>query len=76
MILSPRSRNEQGGYAVCSCCYGSMRPSHTHNINSLPNFALASGFMTGCFFDKIHYVTKDGQKRVLVATDEEISDLL
>ena len=27
MLVSLRSRKNEKGYVVCSCCYGSMRPS-------------------------------------------------
>ena len=42
MLVSPRPRENEDGYAVCSCCYGSIRPSNSKKAP--PKFSLANVF--------------------------------
>jgi hypothetical protein len=48
LLLSPRSRKYNDGYATCSCCYSGMQPKMAKQEYP-PKFAIANGFVIGSF---------------------------
>ena len=61
MLLSPRSRKYPDGYATCSVCYTGMQPQMASKKNP-PKFAIANGFVIGCFPQVVKFFNKEGQR--------------
>ena len=61
MLLSLRSRKYPDGYATCSVCYTGMQPQMASK-KTPPKFAIANGFVIGCFPRVVKFFNKQGQK--------------
>ena len=75
MLLSPRSRKYQDGYATCSVCYSAMQPQMASK-KTPPKFAIANGFVIGSFPQEIKFINKEGQKVRRKVEDVELTDTL
>ena len=75
MLLSPRSRKDQDGYATCAGCYNGMS-SNLVTRKTPPKFAIANGFVIGSFPQVLEWTDKDGNKRIRKIEDTELTDLL
>jgi hypothetical protein len=75
MLLSPQSRKYPDGYATCSVCYTGMQP-HMASKKTPPKFAIANGFVIGCFPQVIKLFNKEGQRVTRKVEDDELTDTL
>ena len=75
LLLSPRSRRYQEGFATCACCYKGMS-SNKATKTSPPKFAIANGFVIGSLPQVLEWTDKDGKKRIRTIKDSELTDLL
>ncbi len=70
LLLSPRSRKFNDGYATCSCCYSRMQPKMAKREYP-PKFAIVTGFVIGCFPQRIEFYSKDGNKQVRTIENDD-----
>jgi hypothetical protein len=75
MLLSPRSRKYPDGYATCSVCYTGMQPQMASKKNP-PKFAIANGFVIGCFPQVVKFFNKEGQRVTRKVENDELTDTL
>ncbi len=75
MLLSPRSRKYPDGYATCSVCYTVMQPNMASK-KTPPKFAIANGFVIGCFPQVVKFFNKEGQRVTRKGENDELTDIL
>ncbi len=75
MLLLPRSRKYNNGYATCACCYKGMCPNLA-NKRTPPKFAIANGFVIGSFPQKIEFAKKEGNRKARNISNNDLTDLL
>ena len=75
MLLSPRSRKYQDGFATCACCHKGMSYNKATKTTP-PKFAIANGFVIGSFPQVLEWTDKDGKERIRAIEDSELTDLL
>jgi len=75
MLLSPRSRKYQDGFATCACCHKGMSYNKATKTTP-PKFAIANGFVIGSFPQVLEWTDKDGNQKIRKIDDTELTDLL
>ena len=75
LLLSPRSRRYQDGFATCACCYNGMS-SNKATETSPPKFAIANGFVIGSLPQVLEWTDKEGNRRIRKIEDDDLTDIL